>query len=288
MLKSSHLVAVAIACAALSACSGKNEQTATGDNAPIATINDKTITVADLKAEQRGAPLPTNPAAAAVMNQAAVQSIINRELMARAAEEAKIDQSPAFKRDSQWAIDGLKAAAMAQQVMSRVQAPSAEAINKFIAENPRAFAERKFVVLDQLQLMGPMPAAPEPAPKTLEDFKAFFDKAGVAYQHRMDLIDSGAIDPGILQGMLRVAPNTAFVVNNGREVSVDQILETRPAPLTGAGAVATAKRYLTNKAAEEAAKDYVDGLRTDGKTKIRYEPGYEPKAPAPAPAAPKS
>src|SRR6185436_5755546 len=89
MLKSSHFVAIAIVCAALTACSGKNEQTATGDNAPVATINDKT---------------------------------------------------PAFKRDSQWAIDGLKAAAMAQQVMSRVQPPSAEAINKFIAENPRAFA----------------------------------------------------------------------------------------------------------------------------------------------------
>src|SRR4051812_42494393 len=131
MLKPSHLAVMVIACAALAACSGKNTQTGNGDNAPVATLDGKTITVADVKAEQRGAPVPTNPQAAAAMNQAALQSIINRELMARAADGEKIDQTPGFKRDVQWATDGIKAAALAQQVMSKTQPPSAAVIAKF-------------------------------------------------------------------------------------------------------------------------------------------------------------
>lgn len=283
MMKPSHVATIAILCVSLAACSGKGKQTANDDSAPAATLDGKTISVADVRAEQRGVPLPTNTAAANAMNQAAVQSIINRELMAKAADEAKIDQTPGFKRDAKWAVDGIKAAALAQQVMSKVQPPSAAAINKFIADNPRAFAERKFLIVDQLALMGPM-LPPPPTAKTLEDFQAFMDKSGVAYQHRIDIVDSGAIDPGVLEGMLRVAPNSAFVVNNGREISVNQIHETRAAPLTGQGAIATAKRYLTNKAAEEAAKAYLDNLRSQAGSKIRYEPGYEPKAPAPTPA----
>lgn len=285
MLKPSHLAVIVIACAALGACSGKGGQTGNGDTAPVATLDGKTITVADVKAEQGGAPTPTNPEAASAMNRAAVQSIINRQLMARAADAEKIDKDPGFQSDSQRALDGIKAATLARRVMSKVPPPSAAAIDKFIADNPRAFRDRKFLIVDQLELMSPLPALPAEEPKTLDAYMALFDKAGVAYQRRVDIVDSGAADPKILQSLLSMPPGLAFRVNNGRGVTVNQIQEVRPAPLTGAGAVTIAKSYLANQAAEAAAREYLDGLRQDAKTKIRYEPGYEPKEPAAAPAA---
>jgi hypothetical protein len=280
MLKTPHLVAIAVVCAMMGACQ-KSQPPATGDNAPVATINDQAITVGDVKAEQGGAPPPTNAQAASAMNRAAVQSIVNRELMARAAEAEKIDQTPGFKSESARAADGAKAAALARQVIGKVPPPSDATIQKFITDNPRAFAERKFLVFDQLQLMGPMPPEPADLPKTLEAYQAFFDKAGVAYQRRVDTVASGAADPKILQSLMSMAPNVAFEVNNGRQITVNQLIQVRPAPLTGAGAKAIARSYLANQAAEAAAKQYLDGLRTDAKTKIKYEPGYEPEAPKP-------
>jgi EpsD family peptidyl-prolyl cis-trans isomerase len=276
MTRTLRLSAVAIACAALAACSGGKTEKPTGpDAAPVATLNGETITLADLKAEEGQAPPPTNAAAAAALHRDALQNIISRELMARAAEAEKVDQTDGFKRDSKWAVDGVKAAALAKQVMSKAPQPSAAEINKFIADNPRAFAERKFLVVDQLQVMGPTPAL-QPPPETLDAFAAALDAAKTPYQRRLDVVDSGAVDPGLLKTMMALPPNAVFQVNNGRSVMINQIREVRPTPLSGTAAETIARSYLANQAAIAASKDYVDGLRKDPKTKITYEAGYEP------------
>jgi hypothetical protein len=276
MTRTLRLSAIAVACAALAGC-GRGDTPATGPDAkPVATLNGQTITMGDLKAEESQAPAPTSPAGAAALHRDALQNIVSRELMARAAEAQNVDRTDAFKRDSRWAVDGVKAAALAKDVMGKAAQPTAAEIDRFIADNPRAFAERKFLVVDQLQVMGPMPALPQPPPETLEAYAAVLDKASTPYQRRVEVVDSGAVDPDLLQKMTSLPANAVFQVNNGRGVMVNQIREVRPTPLSGPAAVTIARAYLANQAAIAASKDYVDGLRKDPKTKIHYEPGYEP------------
>jgi hypothetical protein len=276
MLNATHYLAALAACAALSACTAKTEKATGPDAQPVASIDGKTITLADLKAVEAGEPKPTNPQAEVALHKAALDNIVSRSLMARAAEADKLDTTPSVQRDSVWATEGVKAAAEAKKVMAEVQPPSQATIDKFIADNPRAFRDRKFLVVDQDVVMSSMPALPSPQPHTLEAYQAVLDKAGVAYERRLDLVDSGAADPKILENLLSMPKDGVFQVNNGRGVTINQIRDVRPSPLTGAGAVATARNYLTNKAAEAAAKDYLDGLRSAAHGKIRYEPGYDP------------
>src|SRR6185503_7107078 len=147
----------------------------------------------------------------------------------------------------------------AKDVMGKAPQPTAAEINKFIADNPRAFADRKFLVVDQLEVMGPLPAIPQPLPTTLEAYAAILDKAGTPYQRRVEAVDSGAIDPGLLQKMQALAPGAVFQANSGTGITVNQIRETRQTPLSGPAAQAIARNYLTNQAVIAASRDYLDG-----------------------------
>jgi EpsD family peptidyl-prolyl cis-trans isomerase len=270
-----HLAGAALWCLALGGCGAKSGDT----SSVVATVDGNPVTLNDLRLEEQGPPqvasAPANPA----LDQAALRTIIDRRLMAAAAADQKLDKLPGYQPEATRAVEGVKAAALARKVMASAPDPTAEQVDKFIADHPRAFRDRKFLVIDQIQLQRPqVPLRAGQAPHTLADFQTLLDAAKIPYQRRLDLVDSGAVDAKLVEGLLAVAPHAIFQVSMPNGLTINQIQEVRAAPLSGPAAVEVAKTYLRNQAAETAARDYLENLRKAAKNKIKYTAAYEPKA----------
>ncbi len=276
IMNRSLLATISVVCISLGGCGGP-----AADRAPVvAKVDGQPITTTDLRLEQagpNGPPETSDPAA----ESAALRRVIERILMAQAAHEQKLDRSAEFGRAEARAVDGLKAAALARKLIAATPQPSPEVISKFITEHPRAFAERKFIVVDQLRMDRlTAPIKTDHPPQGLEGFAALFDQAKVPYERRVDIVDTGAADPKLLASLAATQPGAIFQANSPGGVTLSQILETRSAPLTGLGAEEIARSFLRNQAAEALAAAYVAKLYSTVGAKVEYSPGYSaPKGP---------
>ena len=91
-----RIALIPFACLALTACDlGKAKEAKAPAGQVVATVDGEEITARELRAELQGMSFPS-PQARKSAEQAALQSIIDRKLLAKAAEEAKLDETPDF------------------------------------------------------------------------------------------------------------------------------------------------------------------------------------------------
>jgi len=282
-MKARLVLIAAVSAVSLSAC---------GNGAPkgqvVAKVGKSEVTVIDLQSEMRGAQV-TDPKQKKLLEQAALNGVIQRKLLANAAIAAKIDKSPEFARQEERLKEALLVRTWQDSLVRSVPAPNADEVQQFIASHPDLYSAHKKFAIEGVRFAMPrdpsLAAALKPL-NTLDEVIALLKSKNIAFQPANGDIDALAVDPRFTEQLMKLPPNTVFVVPQNGVVLVGHIKETKVEPVANNIAIQHATQYLRAKRTQEVVQRRFEQVLAQGKPSVKYAKGYEPPVPPKPGAAP--
>jgi peptidyl-prolyl cis-trans isomerase C len=271
------------AAVSLSACGKGDPAAKLGKGQVIASVDGDDITIYELSTELQGVNLPSGDARKPI-EQAALQRIIERKILADIARKRKLDKTPQYLLQSRRADDLLLANLLQGDVATKIPDPSSEDVEKFIADHPATFGQRKLIILDQIQF--PMPTDRKELLKyqplkTLDEIQQKLDESNIEYRRAPTSIDTLQLPIQMAKSILALPPEEVFVAPGNGVLTANHIIEIRNTPFIGPDAMKAAREMLRKQRAGEKVRSELDPLLAEAKGKISYQPGYAPsKAPA--------
>lgn len=279
--------AALLACIAMSGCG----MIGGGSKAPkgqvVATVNGEEITITELNRELAGAS-SANPAERKAMEQAALNAIITRKVVAQAAKEQKLDKTPLFAQQEQQAKEAMLVGAMQRQIASTVVAPTRPEAEKFVADHPNMFAQRRVMVVDQIVVGKFQPELMkefEPM-TTLEQIEAVLERENIEFQRNTTVLDTLNAPENLTETLMKLPAGEIFVFPRGNAIFVNQIRDARLMPFTGDRAINYALAGLKTLRTQEAVGKQIETMRKGAEAKVTYNDKYKPAPAKPAAAAP--
>jgi EpsD family peptidyl-prolyl cis-trans isomerase len=254
-----------------------------------ATVGGHEITVRELRAELAGAP-PVAPAAQKEQQQAALNLIVQRTILADVARKQGLDKDPNFVLLSARTNDALLVQQLQAKIAATVPPPSPEEVAQFQAANPDIFAQRKIFDVEQIRMA--RPADPnftktlEPL-KTLDDIAAYLTQQNLPFQRGMGTIDAVSQNPQLVSAIVALPPKEVFIITSGNQILMNLIRSTRVEPYSGDAAAKYAANYLKAQHTQDAVRKQLGALIAAGERTVLFAKDYQPPAkPAGAPAGP--
>jgi EpsD family peptidyl-prolyl cis-trans isomerase len=268
------------------AMAGCHGGTPTGQVA--ARVGNDEITVQELQAELAGYNAPDAKARKAAEQQA-LQAIIQRKLIAKAAAKAGVAKSPAFALQKARMEDILLVQSWQKTLVDAVPEPGPEQVRQYISQHPELFANRKVYIVDQLRMQAvsdPKLAAEMKPLNTLEDIAKLLQSKGIRYEQARGALDSLELGSQIVTQIDKLPAGEIFVLPTGNLLVANKIIETRVAPVPDAAAQKIAARSIKAQQAQDSVRRMFGSVVTNHPgTKVVYNQAYTPPpAPAKAPS----
>lgn len=276
---------------ALVAC-GSNDAAPTGQ--VVANVNGEEITTTDLDSELNGATAPT-PEAQKNLQRLALENIINRTILAQAAEAEGLAKGPEYAVIERKAKQAALVELLQRKVGGTIPEPGSEEINDFIAENPSMFANRRVFVVDQIivpQANQDLAKALQPV-KTMAEAQAVLQQRNIKANNTVGVIDALTIPPQAAQQIAALPPGEVFIIPSGPGIRINQVRSSQVDPITGDQAKNIAKELLMRQRTQTAMQSSLADRIKAGRAKVKYNDAFAPPkapagaaagAPAPAPA----
>lgn len=264
------LVGVAL----MSAC----HKQATGQVAAV--VNGDEITLQDMNAELADMRVPQGADKTEAQN-AALQRIVNRRLLAQAARDDGLDKTPEFLLRRRQLEDTLLVQLLSQKVGRSTAVPDARAVDAFTSKNPAVFSGRTIFTVDRIQF--PVPANPGKL-KALQDdhtmdaVAARLQQMGIEFTRDIGQMDSAKLGQARLDKIRALPKGEPFIIPEDGLVTVAVITGSTPQPVKDDQARPAAVQLMRLQSLSEAMKERLAAERA--KAKISYKSGF---APAPAP-----
>ena len=241
----------------------------------LAAVNGDEITTEEVNGE-----LPANVDkgdAGQASRNAALQRVVDRLVLADAAREQGIDSSPEYILREKKLRETLLVQMLNEKIAREIKDPSAQDIDKMIADNPQAFADRTVFALDQLVFQAPkrpgILEALKPT-KTMEEVVAVLNRSGIKFQRGSTTIDSATLTPAMFAQFRKIGSSEPMIIPVGQSVTVAQIVASRPVPITGDPARPLAGTGYKREAAQKRMQELLETARREAK--ITYQSGYGP------------
>lgn len=283
------LLLLAVAGVALAACGDKGGK---GGEAPtgqvVARLDGEEITMLEVNAELAGSPIPPNVARRDA-EKAALNNIVTRRMLSRAAEERELHKTPDFQMQARRASEQLRVQALARDIAAKIATPTRDEAIKFMNENPAMFSERKFFILDQIQFLRPenIGELGFENTKTMAEVEAILTRNNMQFRRQPASLDALGANPDFVREVTKVLdrnPEELFMFSSRPQgapapvVLVNQVKDVRVQPFTGDKAREFAVNYLRNQRIQNALKAEMEKQQTAAKDKIVYQAGWEPPA----------
>ena len=254
-----------------------------------ARVGNDEITVQELQAEMAGYNAPDAKTRKAAEQQA-LQNIIQRKLIAKAATKAGIAKSPAYAIEKARMEDMLLVQSWQKSLSDAVPEPGPEQIRQYINQHPELFANRKVYIVDQLRMQAPSDPklAAELKPlNTLDDIAKVLQSKGIRFEQARGALDSLELGSGIVTQIEKLPAGEIFVLPMGNVLVANKIIEARVAPVPDAAAQKIAARSIKAQQAQDSVKRMFGSVVANHPgTKVVYNQAYTPPpAPAKAPSA---
>jgi len=258
----------------------------------VAKVGKEEVTALDLQSALAGFRAP-NATVRKAAEQQALNSIVQRKLLAQAARKLKLDKTPEFARQQQLTTEALLVRDWQERLVKAVPSPSAEDAQQFIAQHPDIYSARKRFSVDVVRFAAPndpsLAAALQPL-TTLEQVRAVLTQRKIAFADGAIQIDALAVDPRFVDHLTKLKPDDLFMTPQANnQVVVGHITGVRVDPVASDVAVRHATEYLRQTRVQEAVSRQFSSVVAQGLKDVKYAKGYEPPKPAakkPAPAAP--
>ena len=290
-MKSRTLVIAAIVGAGLAVSGCDQVRKLAGGGKPtgqvVATVDGEEITSLELRAEL-GNFGSRDPAVMKAAQQQALQRIILRKIVAEKAREDKLDDTPDFIIQVERGEETLLAQLYQRKLAAKVTQPSRQEAEKFVADNPARFADRRVMFVDQV-IAAPNNITPERLRplQTLAAVKGLLDSEAVQYQENAVVLDTLTADPNLVKAIQGLPPGEVFVIPQGGALVFNNISASRTVPFRGEVATAYAMNVLRQQRAATSVTKDIEAMRKAAESKIVYSDAYKPPPPgkAAAPAA---
>lgn len=274
-------IAIALASLSLTGC-GKE---ATGQVAAV--VNGEEITLQEINAELGSTPIPDG-VDKKVIQQAALQKIVERRLLAQAAREDGLDKTPDYLLRERQLRDALLVQLMGQRAERALKVPDQQEIDKFIAENPLMFADRKILTIDRIQF-----ALPEKLDqlKALENdhsmdaVAARLQQMGVQFRRDRPQVDAASLGQQRMAQIRALPAGEPFVIPENGVVTVGVIVSERPEPVPASEGRPLAVQALRKQKLTETVQQRLKQGRAAAE--IEYQAGFAPPADKPKAATEK-
>jgi EpsD family peptidyl-prolyl cis-trans isomerase len=239
--------------------------------------------VQELRAELAGYNAP-DAKARKQAEQTALQNIIQRKLIAKAAAKAGIDKSPAFAIQKSRVDELLLVQSWQKALADAVPEPGPEQVRQFINQHPELFANRKVYVVDQVRMQAtadPKLVADLKPLNTLEDIAKLLQSRGVRFEEARGALDSLQLGSAMVMQIDKLPSGEIFVLPLNGLLVANKIVETHVAPVPDATAQKLAAGAIKAQQAQESVKRMFGSVVANHpKTKVVYNPAYAPAAPA--------
>ena len=276
-------ISIALALTTLSVAGCGKE--ATGQVAAV--VNGEEITLQEINAELGSTAIPEGVDKKAVQ-QAALQRIVERRLLAQAARDDELDKTPDYLLRERQLRDALLVQLMGQRAERALKVPGQQEIDKFIADNPVMFGNRKQLIVDRIQFA--LPKNPDQL-KALENdhsmdaVAARLQQMGIEFRRDNTQVDSAALGQQRLQQIQALPAGEPFVIPENGVVTVGVITGERAEPVSPANARPIAVQAIRNKQLTDTIQQRLKQSRAAAE--IEYQPGFAPAANSPATASKK-
>ena len=265
-------IAIALASLSLAGC-GKE---ATGQVAAV--VNGDEITLQEINAELGNTPIPEG-VDKKVVQQAALQKIVERRLLAQAAREDGLDKTPDYLLRERQLRDALLVQLMGQRAERAQKVPDQQEIDKFIGDNPLMFAERKILTIDRIQF-----ALPEKVDqlKALENdhsmdaVAARLQQMGIQFRRDTPQVDAASLGQQRMAQIRALPAGEPFVVPENGVVTVGVIVGERPEPVSASEGRPLAVQALRKQKLNETVQQRLKQSRAAAE--IEYQTGFAPAA----------
>lgn len=287
MNKSARVTMLASAAAATLFLAACDKGAKAPEGQVVATVDGKEVTIHELNGELATIPNRGGDAPRKLVESVALARVVERKMLAAEAEKLKLDKSPQFLLAKQRADEGLLVQALQGDIQRKVPAATREAAQKFVAENPQVFGDRKIFTLDQIQFLRPanIDQLGLKDAKTMADVERILTDANVEYRRAPQQVDSLSVNPALTKEIIRItatsngepfmfadqpagAPAPVIYVNN--------VTATKSQPFTGEKAISYAQNILQRQNVQKSLADALKRYQTDYKPKIVYGKGYGP------------
>lgn len=271
---------------ALAAC-GDKSAAPTGQVA--ANVNGEEITTTDIDSELAGATAPT-PEAQKNLQRMALENIINRTILAQAAEKDGLAKGPEFAVIERKARQLALVELLQRNAGKSLPQPTAEEIDSFISQNPAMFSQRKVFVVDQIivtQGNQELLKALQPV-KTMAEAQAVLARFNIKGNNSVGVIDSLTIPPEAAKQLGALPPDEVFIIPSNGALRINHVRSSQVDPISGDQAKAIAKEMLTRQRGQSAVQNALAERVKAGRTGVKYNDAFAPPkdAAAAAPAAP--
>ncbi len=242
----------------------------------LAIVNGEEISMQELNAELQGARIPDNADRAKIRKEV-LQRLIDRKLIVQKAREQGLDKTPEFVAQQRRLEENLLVSLLGQKIAATVPMPDDRDITQYIADNPSQFSGRQRLLLDQIQF-----AAPKDPKQllmlrdahSLDDVAAGVQKLGLAMSRGKGVIDTGRLDPQMVEIIDKLPPGEPFVLPSNGQYVASVIVGRDSTPTPGNVARLAAAEVVRRRALVAESKAQVARARTGAE--IQYQPGYEP------------
>lgn len=232
----------------------------------LASVDGTPVTEADVAAEARAAGVPSKS------RLLLVDRVIERRLLAAAADAQGIAADPTFRAERARADEMIAAGALARRFAIGGERVSDADARRFMADHPAAFIGRERITLDGItaDLRG-VPAATLQWTDTLGDVARELTARRIMFERRVQELDSRALPPAFALALPRIPTGKLFILPLG-EVSLAGVITARaPNPTPDTEALETARDAVEAKRAQARVDEAIKRMRAHAR--IRYAPG---------------
>ena len=281
---------------ALSACGNSGKLP---DGQVVATVNGKDVTIHELNTEIGLIPNQGDDSLRKLVESVALARVIERKMLVQEAAKRKLDQNPQFLLARQRINETLLVQALQGDVQQKVTATPRENAQKFVAQNPQVFADRKIFTLDQIQFLRPanIDELPLKEAKTMSDVEKILVGANIEYRRAPQQLDSLTVNPELTTEIVRLSSMVnpePFMFADQPEgapapiIFINSVTNAKTQPFIGERAITYAQNILQRQEIQKRLGTELKAWTEAYKSKIVYAKGYGPPVFPKTPAAPKA
>ena len=255
----------------LTGCGKKSgDQAAVAKGQIVAHVGDQVVTTQELENEFRLANVPADKQKDPEFIKRVLSELVVRKYLLQQALAAKLDREPGVLLDLLRSREQVLENAFLMRTVGS-KAPGKVDVDKYIANNPSKFANRKLLSVEQIGfLFGPASQSVVDAnknAKSLDEIDQQLTSAGISHSRQMGMLNSGEIPHNSIEAkkaddvfFVRSGPNGVFFKVKGEEAR----------PLEGEAAANLARQLLRADALKAEA-----GIATySANLEARYEGEY--------------
>lgn len=229
----------------LAACGKKSGEASRGQ--VVAHVGDQVVTTQEFENEFRWANVPVDKQKDPEIIKRVVGELVVRKYLLQQALDTKLDREPGVLLDLLRSREQvLENAFLMRTVASK--APGQADVDKYIANNPSKFANRKLLSVEQIGFpFGPTSQSfidANRSAKSLDEIDQQLTEAGIPHSRQMGMLNSAEIPQDFYNSIEAKKADDVFFVRSGQNGVFFKVKGEDPRPLEGEAAANLARQLL--------------------------------------------